>query len=85
MPGSILHVPAEAAVKSLCVCRMRRIFRQVDLQDFSCVNAQVLGAEDTYGPNARTKVTPPRAVTQACDRWHTVKVPILKERGDVWC
>ncbi|XP_056884438.1 uncharacterized protein lratb.1 isoform X3 [Takifugu flavidus] len=41
---------AESIIK-----RMRRIFREVELEDFSCVNAQVLGAEDMYGANARTK------------------------------
>lgn len=40
------------------VCRMRRIFQQMELQDFSSVNAQVLGAEDLYGAHACTKVTP---------------------------
>uniref|UniRef100_H3CDA1 Si:ch73-132f6.5 n=1 Tax=Tetraodon nigroviridis TaxID=99883 RepID=H3CDA1_TETNG len=37
--------------------RMRRIFPQVGLQDFSRVNAQVLGAEDLYGAKACTEVT----------------------------
>ncbi|XP_056299331.1 uncharacterized protein lratb.1 isoform X2 [Pseudoliparis swirei] len=33
--------------------RTRRMLQQVGLGDFSAVNIQVLGAEDTYGPNAR--------------------------------
>lgn len=43
----------------LCVCvfRTKRIFKQLGMEDFSSVNVQVLGAEDTYGANARTKVT----------------------------
>lgn len=65
----------EAHVKSLCVCRMRQIFQQVGLQDFSCVNAQVLGAEDLYGANARTKVTFTQAATQPRDQWHAMKLP----------
>ncbi|XP_065806357.1 uncharacterized protein lratb.1 [Labrus bergylta] len=35
--------------------RTKRIFKQLALEDFSSVNIQVLGAEDTYGENARTK------------------------------
>ncbi|XP_054912085.1 uncharacterized protein LOC129376497 [Poeciliopsis prolifica] len=35
--------------------RTRRMFRQLDLEDFHSVNIQVLGAEDTYGPNACRK------------------------------
>ncbi|KAM3591161.1 uncharacterized protein V6R79_023716 [Siganus canaliculatus] len=35
------------------VKRARRIFKQLGLEDFSSVNIQVLGAEDTYGANAR--------------------------------
>ncbi|KAG7236302.1 hypothetical protein INR49_001218 [Caranx melampygus] len=35
--------------------RMKRMFKQLGLDDFSSVNIQVLGAEDTYGANARTK------------------------------
>lgn len=58
---------------------MQRIFRQVKLQDFSCVNAQVLGAEDMYGANARTEVTFTHAVTQSRDQRHAMKVLILKE------
>ncbi|MEQ2202285.1 hypothetical protein XENOCAPTIV_009554 [Xenoophorus captivus] len=33
----------------------RRMFKQLGLEDFNSVNIQVLGAEDTYGPNARRK------------------------------
>ncbi|KAJ8008509.1 hypothetical protein DPEC_G00105620 [Dallia pectoralis] len=33
--------------------RTRRIFTQLHLEDFSSVNVQVLGAEDTYGPHRR--------------------------------
>uniref|UniRef100_A0A3Q2QTI0 Si:ch73-132f6.5 n=1 Tax=Fundulus heteroclitus TaxID=8078 RepID=A0A3Q2QTI0_FUNHE len=33
----------------------RRMFKQLGLKDFDSVNIQVLGAEDTYGPNARCK------------------------------
>lgn len=61
---------------------MRRIFRQVKLQDFSCVNAQVLGSEDLYGANARTKVTFTHAATQPRDQRHAMKVPILKEEKE---
>ncbi|XP_047242020.1 uncharacterized protein LOC124880739 isoform X2 [Girardinichthys multiradiatus] len=35
--------------------RTRRMFKQLGLEDFNSVNIQVLGAEDTYGPNARRK------------------------------
>ncbi|KAL7845931.1 hypothetical protein AOLI_G00241230 [Acnodon oligacanthus] len=38
---------AESIIK-----RTRRIFRQLGLEDYSGVNIQVLGAEDTYGPHA---------------------------------
>lgn len=78
-------LPTEAVVKRLCVCRMRRIFREVKLQDFSCVNAQVLGAEDMYGANARSEVTFTHAATHPRDQRHAMKVPILKEeeRNDV--
>lgn len=37
--------------------RTKRIFKQLGIEDFSSVNVQVLGAEDTYGANAHTKVT----------------------------
>ncbi|XP_035390851.1 uncharacterized protein LOC113574922 [Electrophorus electricus] len=32
--------------------RTRRVFKQLGLEDYSDVNIQVLGAEDTYGPHA---------------------------------
>ncbi|KAM6909409.1 uncharacterized protein FYW49_013240 [Xenentodon cancila] len=35
--------------------RTKRMFKQLGLNDFSSVNIQVLGAEDTYGANARHK------------------------------
>ncbi|XP_076580937.1 uncharacterized protein LOC143316959 [Chaetodon auriga] len=35
--------------------RTKRMFKQVGFQDFSSVNVQVLGAEDTYGANAHSK------------------------------
>ncbi|KAM7376895.1 hypothetical protein PAMA_013594 [Pampus argenteus] len=35
--------------------RTKRMFKQLGLEDFSSVNIQVLGAEDTYGANAHTK------------------------------
>ncbi|XP_043954623.1 uncharacterized protein lratb.1 [Gambusia affinis] len=35
--------------------RTRRMFQQLGLEDFNSVHIQVLGAEDTYGPNARRK------------------------------
>ncbi|XP_067436774.1 uncharacterized protein lratb.1 [Thunnus thynnus] len=35
--------------------RTKRIFKQLNLEDFSSVNIQVLGAEDTYGANAHAK------------------------------
>ncbi|XP_056225161.1 uncharacterized protein lratb.1 isoform X2 [Seriola aureovittata] len=35
--------------------RTKRMFKQLGLEDFGSVNVQVLGAEDTYGANARTK------------------------------
>ncbi|XP_076839006.1 uncharacterized protein LOC143484258 [Brachyhypopomus gauderio] len=38
---------AESIIK-----RTRRIFKQLGLEDYSDVNIQVLGAEDTYGPHA---------------------------------
>ncbi|XP_030631847.1 uncharacterized protein LOC115813345 [Chanos chanos] len=38
---------AESIIK-----RTRRIFKQLGLEDYSSVNIQVLGAEDTYGPHA---------------------------------
>lgn len=34
--------------------RTKRMFQQLKMEDFSSVNIQVLGAEDTYGPNACT-------------------------------
>ncbi|XP_078457152.1 uncharacterized protein LOC144722701 [Lampetra planeri] len=34
--------------------RARRIFKHLGLSDFSKVHVQVLGAEDTYGPHARS-------------------------------
>ncbi|KAG7496304.1 hypothetical protein JOB18_016450 [Solea senegalensis] len=37
------------------VKRTKRMFKQLGLEDFSSVNVQVLGTEDTYGPNAHTK------------------------------
>lgn len=33
-------------------CRTQRIFKQLGLEDYTEVNIQVLGAEDTYGPHA---------------------------------
>ncbi|XP_067118073.1 uncharacterized protein [Osmerus mordax] len=41
---------AESIIK-----RTRRVFGQLGLEDFSSVNIQVLGAEDTYGPHAENK------------------------------
>ncbi|KAK5848088.1 hypothetical protein PBY51_005736 [Eleginops maclovinus] len=35
--------------------RTRRMLQQLKMEDFSSVNVQVLGAEDTYGPHARSK------------------------------
>uniref|UniRef100_A0A3Q3ATB5 Si:ch73-132f6.5 n=1 Tax=Kryptolebias marmoratus TaxID=37003 RepID=A0A3Q3ATB5_KRYMA len=35
--------------------RTKRMFHQFGLEDFHSVHVQVLGAEDTYGPNARCK------------------------------
>lgn len=35
--------------------RTKRMFKQLGLEDFSSVNVQVLGSEDTYGDNARSK------------------------------
>ncbi|XP_068569174.1 uncharacterized protein lratb.1 isoform X3 [Cebidichthys violaceus] len=35
--------------------RTKRMLQQLKLEDFSSVNVQVLGAEDTYGLNARSK------------------------------
>ncbi|KAF6714743.1 hypothetical protein FQA47_023466 [Oryzias melastigma] len=43
---------AESLIK-----RTRRLFQLLSLDDFSAVNIQILGAEDTYGHNARNKVT----------------------------
>ncbi|XP_056156129.1 uncharacterized protein lratb.1 [Lampris incognitus] len=37
--------------------RTRRMFKQLGFEDFSSVNVQVLGAEDTYGDNASNKGT----------------------------
>lgn len=36
--------------------RCLRIFKQLGLEEFSSVNIQVLGAEDTYGANASSQV-----------------------------
>ncbi|XP_053716951.1 uncharacterized protein lratb.1 isoform X1 [Synchiropus splendidus] len=41
---------AESIIK-----RSKRMFKQLGLEDFSAVNIQVLGAEDTYGAHARNK------------------------------
>ncbi|KAK6322990.1 hypothetical protein J4Q44_G00053290 [Coregonus suidteri] len=46
---------AESIIK-----RTRRMFKQLGLEDFSSVNIQVLGAEDTYGPHSNN--TTPREV-----------------------
>ncbi|CAN9509374.1 unnamed protein product [Ophioblennius macclurei] len=35
--------------------RTRRIFQHLGLDDFTSVNVQMLGAEDTYGPHAKNK------------------------------
>ncbi|XP_072314982.1 uncharacterized protein [Eucyclogobius newberryi] len=43
---------AESIIK-----RTRRMFKQLSLEDFSAVNVQVLGAEDTYGLNAKFKAS----------------------------
>lgn len=43
---------AESIIK-----RCRRIFKQLGLEDFSAVNIQALGAEDTYGLNAKFKLS----------------------------
>ncbi|XP_036407688.1 uncharacterized protein LOC118793571 [Megalops cyprinoides] len=40
---------AESIIK-----RTRRIFQQLGLEDYSAVNVQVLGAEDTYGPHGNS-------------------------------
>uniref|UniRef100_A0A8C6SG42 Si:ch73-132f6.5 n=1 Tax=Neogobius melanostomus TaxID=47308 RepID=A0A8C6SG42_9GOBI len=37
--------------------RTKRIFKQLGLDDYSAVNVQVLGAEDTYGLNAKYKAS----------------------------
>lgn len=55
-PPPVLTPPPS---EGFCLHRMQRIFAQVELQDFGCINVQVLGAEDMYGPHARSKVTPP--------------------------
>ncbi|XP_053085664.1 uncharacterized protein LOC113524573 isoform X3 [Pangasianodon hypophthalmus] len=44
---------AESIIK-----RTRRMFRQLGVEDYSDVNIQVLGAEDTYGPHALNTVNP---------------------------
>lgn len=41
---------AESIIK-----RTKRMFKQLSLEDFSSVNIQTLGAEDTYGANARSQ------------------------------
>ncbi|XP_063042684.1 uncharacterized protein LOC134437150 [Engraulis encrasicolus] len=43
---------AESIIK-----RVRRIFKQLGMEDFSSVNIQILGAEDTYGPHASGRST----------------------------
>lgn len=40
--------------------RTRRIFKQLGLDDFTAVNVQILGSEDTYGPHAKNKDGGPR-------------------------
>ncbi|KAG9347144.1 hypothetical protein JZ751_006071 [Albula glossodonta] len=40
----------------------RKIFQQLGLEDYSAVNVQVLGAEDTYGPHANKNSGPREAV-----------------------
>ncbi|XP_069031638.1 uncharacterized protein lratb.1 [Embiotoca jacksoni] len=37
------------------VKRTKRMFKQLKMEDFNSVNIQILGAEDTYGANARNK------------------------------
>ena len=34
------------------LCRVSRIYKQLGLPDFSAVNLQVIGSEQTYGPHA---------------------------------
>ncbi|KAJ8403560.1 hypothetical protein AAFF_G00348860 [Aldrovandia affinis] len=40
----------------------QKIFQQLGLEDYSAVNVQVLGAEDTYGPHASSSTGPREAV-----------------------
>ncbi|KAJ8382701.1 hypothetical protein SKAU_G00034790 [Synaphobranchus kaupii] len=48
---------AESIIK-----RTQNIFRKLGLDDYSAVNVQVLGAEDTYGPHASNTTGPREAV-----------------------
>ncbi|XP_061108274.1 uncharacterized protein LOC133135358 [Conger conger] len=48
---------AESIIK-----RTQKIFQKLGLEDYSAVNVQVLGAEDTYGPHARKNTGPREAV-----------------------
>ncbi|KAI1238418.1 hypothetical protein IHE44_0013147 [Lamprotornis superbus] len=42
--------------KKIICCRTRLIFSKLGYEDYSAVNIQVLGSEDTYGPHARRSI-----------------------------
>lgn len=46
------------------------MFHQLGLEDYSEVNIQVLGAEDTYGPHARDTVGLYSSLYHLCDLFH---------------
>ncbi|CAG8454536.1 10541_t:CDS:10 [Acaulospora morrowiae] len=46
-----------AAVGSAIILRVRSLLRRLEMADFRDVNVEILGAEHTYGPHARTRDT----------------------------
>ena len=60
--GTMVIVGIDAAAKALrtgeaVVARVRRLFREAGIADFTAVKVELLGAETLYGPNARTAKT----------------------------
>ena len=54
--------------KKIICCRTRLIFSQLGYEDYSAVNIQVLGSEDTYGPHAR------RSIDGVSIQWSVLKL-----------
>ncbi|MGH0161643.1 UNVERIFIED_CONTAM: hypothetical protein FKN15_041774 [Acipenser sinensis] len=54
------HCPLIVFTHTGAALKTRRIFKQLGLDDFTAVNVQILGSEDTYGPHAKNKDGGPR-------------------------